>query len=302
VDKEPLRRDNITREQLLNWPVGDKKHRVLVHPKTQPYKEAGGTVVWRDQWGTGIAKNLVQLFTRPGETVGDMCCGTGTLGYVALKMGRNVVAVDILEKAITTTDLRYKELKEDMEKVVLDGWETAHNPISHLSAIPGWATRDLSVIGAIVEKRDATKKAAAQAKAKKASDAKKAKKKAEKAMAESLAKLAKQQEAEAAAEKARAASAAASQAHKIAELPDDHNDEENDEDNDKENDDNKKDEMEDEDVGIDQDIVAPKVDQPAPLVNIVIDPTLTLPPLPNVDVQPVASPSVTRSNSHTATE
>jgi hypothetical protein len=211
MDKKPLRNDNIPREQLLNWPVGDKHHRVLCHPKTQPYKEAGGTVVWRDQWGAGIVKNLIFLFTKTGETVADMFCGTGTLAYHAIQMGRNVVAVDKLEQAINVTDLRLKEMKETLVHDH-DEWTTSHNPISFLSTIPHWATRNLSHVGALVAKRDGQVLALMKAKEKKARDAAKAQTVADKA---AQAKRKKRQKAQLAEEEAKNAKEASEAAAKV---------------------------------------------------------------------------------------
>ena len=47
-----------------------------------------------------LAERLIQAYTDPGDTVLDICCGSGTLGVVAHRMNRKVVFVDKNSKAL----------------------------------------------------------------------------------------------------------------------------------------------------------------------------------------------------------
>lgn len=53
----------------------------------------------------GMAQ-LIEQFTRPGDTVLDPFCGSGTTGVAALKLGRRFVGVDIDEQAVKVAAAR----------------------------------------------------------------------------------------------------------------------------------------------------------------------------------------------------
>jgi hypothetical protein len=147
--------DNITRFELLHFPQGCKRHRIIAGAKAVGYAEPGtGVAKWQDQWGRGIAKYLIEVFTTRGEMVGDMFCGTGTLSWQAIRMGRSAVAVDILPEAIKITNIRLGELKATIETETILNFVSGHNPISYLSYIPEWDRIDLREVGEREKKRN----------------------------------------------------------------------------------------------------------------------------------------------------
>jgi hypothetical protein len=148
--------NHVTRDELLKFPKGDKRHRILSFPKANAYKMPNSTLPrWTDQWGVGIAKYLIELSTKRGETIGDFYCGTGTIAYWAIRMGRNVIAVDVLEEAIKITNNRLTELRALVEDVPFSDWAHGSNPMSSLAGIPNWSTRDLVAVGQRERARDA---------------------------------------------------------------------------------------------------------------------------------------------------
>jgi hypothetical protein len=146
-DKNPDADTNVSRVELLFFPPGGKGHKVFGAPKAAPWRMPGTTTpLWKDQWGYGIARLLIQLFTRPGETVGDFFCGTATGSVCAINMGRNAVAVDRNADAIIHANTRLAELKEKVESTELAAWATAQNPLSLISLIPDWSRCDWAAI------------------------------------------------------------------------------------------------------------------------------------------------------------
>jgi hypothetical protein len=123
------------------FPKGSKRHKVWAHPKAAPWKMPGHiNPLWNDQWGYGIVQWIIGIFTRPGETVGDMFCGTGTATTVAIKMGRHAIAVDKHPQALIHTNCRLLELKSNEELKELDNWACGSNPMDMISYIPDWST------------------------------------------------------------------------------------------------------------------------------------------------------------------
>lgn len=60
---------------------------------------------YRGNWSPFIPRNLILRYTRPGETVLDQMCGSGTTLVEAKLLGRNAVGVDInYESVILTLD------------------------------------------------------------------------------------------------------------------------------------------------------------------------------------------------------
>jgi flagellar biosynthesis GTPase FlhF len=105
--------------------------------------------------------------------VGDLCCGTATLSCDAIEMGVNAIAVDIDNEAVVTSGLRLQELKANIEAGPYTPNFRAHNPISALSTIPNWSTRDLNAVGDQVKEYDVAKKQQKADRAKKKADFKK---------------------------------------------------------------------------------------------------------------------------------
>jgi hypothetical protein len=281
-DKKPNDENNVDRNELLHFPSGSKGHKVFGHPKANPWKFPNTTSpLWKDQWGYGIAKWLIKIFTLPGEYVGDFFCGTGTGSVCAIKMGRNAVAVDKLAEAITHTTTRLDELKAEVEHTEYKAWATVQNAMSMISLVPDWSRCDWTAI-AKREKRvqdkikkkceDARKK---QKKGKVDEKKKETKKKADELAAKKLAE-------------AKAAEAAA----KELVLESDEEEEEDDEENDEEKDEEMKDDVEPINIGlvppvVDIGLVTPVKEPAAVDVDDADDVT--------ADETPGASPSVTRS-------
>ncbi len=48
----------------------------------------GGKPIW-------LMRSLIADYTRPGDTVIDPCCGSGTTGAVCVEMGRNFIGIEI---------------------------------------------------------------------------------------------------------------------------------------------------------------------------------------------------------------
>jgi DNA modification methylase len=62
-------------------------------------------------WGqseSGMA-DLIDKFTKPGDTILDPFLGGGTTGIVALKMDRRFVGIDVDAQAVETTKARFSE-------------------------------------------------------------------------------------------------------------------------------------------------------------------------------------------------
>lgn len=55
---------------------------------------------YRGNWSPYIPRNLVQKYTKPGETVLDQMCGSGTTLVECKLLGRNAIGVDINRNAI----------------------------------------------------------------------------------------------------------------------------------------------------------------------------------------------------------
>lgn len=62
---------------------------------------------WEQSLG-GFMK-LVEMFSKEGEVVADICCGSGTTGVSAAKLGRKVVLCDIDSEAVRTAKRRIEE-------------------------------------------------------------------------------------------------------------------------------------------------------------------------------------------------
>ncbi|MCX8192228.1 MAG: DNA methyltransferase [Nitrososphaeria archaeon] len=58
---------------------------------------------YRGNWAPQIPRNLIIRYTRPGETVLDQMCGSGTTLVEAKLLGRNAIGVDINYEAVILT-------------------------------------------------------------------------------------------------------------------------------------------------------------------------------------------------------
>jgi hypothetical protein len=147
--------------ELLRWPDGDKKHRFLSFPKAQPYKSPGQIVPeWEDQFEIRLCEYMCCLTSDVGDTILDLCCGSGTYCIAGVRHGRNGVAIDIRDEAVALTLARLNEEKDSMEINVPDQERKVQNSISTISSVPHWADRDWKLVArqvASVEKQERDK-------------------------------------------------------------------------------------------------------------------------------------------------
>ena len=66
---------------------------------------------YEDQWRRQFLYQLIDAWTSPGDTIADLCCGTGTASAVACRMGRHSLAVDRLPLSMKYIDKRLGQLK-----------------------------------------------------------------------------------------------------------------------------------------------------------------------------------------------
>ncbi len=59
----------------------------------------------------GIVRRMVQASTRPGDWCLDFFCGSGTLGAVAARLGRNYVLIDVSPEAVEVAGERLKAIE-----------------------------------------------------------------------------------------------------------------------------------------------------------------------------------------------
>lgn len=58
----------------------------------------------------GIYKEIIQNYSKPGDTVADIFAGCGTVGVVALQLGRRFVYNDVSEDKLLVSKVRIKNL------------------------------------------------------------------------------------------------------------------------------------------------------------------------------------------------
>lgn len=59
----------------------------------------------------GIVRRMVQASTRPGDWCLDFFCGSGTLGAVAARLGRNYILIDVSPEAVEVAGERLKAIE-----------------------------------------------------------------------------------------------------------------------------------------------------------------------------------------------
>jgi len=76
---------------------------------------------FRGNWPPQMARNIILRYSKPGETVLDQMCGSGTTLIECKLLGRNAVGVDINPDCIMLTrdrlDFKYNPLDPDFPKV-----------------------------------------------------------------------------------------------------------------------------------------------------------------------------------------
>lgn len=97
-------RSEATNEESPGMPLGDVWDIPILAARS---KERTG---YPTQKPEALLERLILLTTNPGDTVLDLCCGSGTTLAAALKLGRNAIGVDIGALAISTTAARLRGL------------------------------------------------------------------------------------------------------------------------------------------------------------------------------------------------
>jgi hypothetical protein len=97
-------RSEATTEQSPGMPLGDVWDIPIIAPRS---KERTG---YPTQKPEALIERLVLLYTNPGDTVLDVCCGSGTTLAVAARLGRNAIGIDIGEDAILMSMHRLKNM------------------------------------------------------------------------------------------------------------------------------------------------------------------------------------------------
>lgn len=98
-------RSEATNEESPGMPLGDVWDIPVIAPRS---KERTG---YPTQKPEALLERLILLTTNPGDTVLDLCCGSGTTLAVAARLGRNAIGIDIGQEAISTTSNRLKSLQ-----------------------------------------------------------------------------------------------------------------------------------------------------------------------------------------------
>ena len=77
---------------------------------------------FRGNWPPQLARNVILRYSKPGETVLDQMCGSGTTLIECKLLGRNGIGVDINEAAVMITrdriNFEYKPLDSDFPSVI----------------------------------------------------------------------------------------------------------------------------------------------------------------------------------------
>lgn len=78
---------------------------------------------FRGNWPPQLVRNIILRYSKPGETVLDQMCGSGTTLIECKLLGRNGVGVDVNEAAVMITsdrtDFKYKPLNPDFPTVLI---------------------------------------------------------------------------------------------------------------------------------------------------------------------------------------
>lgn len=84
-------------------------------PQDPQFKNPGSVLYFNCQSGLhptqkplDLYKYLVKTYTNPGETVLDLCMGSGTTGEASLELGRNFIGIDKDEQSFLTAQERLK--------------------------------------------------------------------------------------------------------------------------------------------------------------------------------------------------
>ncbi len=77
----------------------------------QRLKNADGKKLHSTQKPEALLERIIRISTNPDDVVFDPVAGTGTTGYVAKKLGRNFIMIDIEEKYVKAIQKRLKGLQ-----------------------------------------------------------------------------------------------------------------------------------------------------------------------------------------------
>ena len=96
---------------------------------------ASHTPQYRGNWPPQMARNIIELYSKPGDTVLDPMVGGGTTPVECLLTGRNSLSIDINPGAITITRDRLNLPKEFLENVQETEHRTFIGDVRNLDAI-----------------------------------------------------------------------------------------------------------------------------------------------------------------------
>ena len=89
---------------------------VLQHTSVWSFPKRGSwsthTPDFRGNWAPQIPRNLIQMYSKPGQVVLDPFLGTGTTMFAAMSSGRNSIGYEIEPKFNNLIDNRIKAIKE----------------------------------------------------------------------------------------------------------------------------------------------------------------------------------------------
>ena len=91
-----------------------------------------------------IARDLISQYSKPGELVADVFCGSGTVPLEAARLGRRAFASDSSPYAVTLTQAKLQAPKDVASALNdLDGSleDAAHLPIPDIGRVPQWVRK-----------------------------------------------------------------------------------------------------------------------------------------------------------------
>ncbi len=92
----------------------------------------------------GIATDLVQRLSAPGDLIVDPFCGSGTVPLEAISLGRNVICGDSNPYAVLLTRAKLsapRTLAEALRRALRVAREAALSPKQRLQSVPRWVRR-----------------------------------------------------------------------------------------------------------------------------------------------------------------
>jgi len=97
-----------------------KKHPVSILDYSRIEKGVFGQVVHPTKKPVGLYEYLIRVYTNPGDTVLDMCCGSGTTLVAAVQTGRRALGMEQKPEFVATT-LRRVMAAAQRPRLLYDG-------------------------------------------------------------------------------------------------------------------------------------------------------------------------------------